>query len=46
MYEVFDCVDGIAVYSTKYKCIAMLLAWVIGMDYNLKSMGYVHYTID
>lgn len=46
MYEVFHPTDGKSVYSTKYKYIAMLLAWAMGMDYNMKGMGYVHYTID
>lgn len=43
MYEVFNPINGIAVYSTKYKCIAMLLAWATHMDYNIKGMGYITY---
>jgi hypothetical protein len=38
MYEVFYPISGIAVYRTRYRWYAILLAWWYGMDWAKEGM--------
>jgi hypothetical protein len=44
-YDVFDPMVGVPMYTTRYTCIARLLAWWYDLDWCTTNSGWL-YTID
>jgi hypothetical protein len=41
MWEVFNLVDGIPVFRTRWKLLAKLVAWWKGLDYEREGDGWL-----